>query len=109
MLNWKKGIQFCGGGARNPYWMQMFADIFNRPIIKTNIDQNAASIGAAAIAAKAVGVLKDYSIIEKLHIKELECNPEQEKAEKYEKLMKVFSYTSQVLSDVGDYMKENMI
>lgn len=80
-----------------------------RPIIKTNIDQNAASIGAAVIAAKAVGVLKDYSIIEKLHIKELECNPEQEKAEKYEKLMKVFSYTSQVLSDVGDYMKENMI
>ena len=105
----EKGIQFCGGGARNPYWMQMFADVFNRPIIKTNIDQNAASIGAAAIAAKAVGVLKDYSIIEKLHIKELECNPEQEKAEKYEKLMKVFSYTSQVLSDVGDYMKENMI
>ena len=34
---------------------------------------------------------------------------EQEKAEKYENLMKVFSYTSQVLSDVGDYMKENMI
>lgn len=105
----EKGIQFCGGGARNPYWMQMFADVFNRPIIKTNIDQNAASIGAAAIAAKAVGVLKDYSIIEKLHVKELECIPHQEKAEKYEKLMKVFSYTSQVLADVGDYMKENMI
>ncbi len=25
----EKGIQFCGGGARNPYWMQMFADVFN--------------------------------------------------------------------------------
>lgn len=40
-------IMFCGGGSKSPFWMQMFADIFGMPIEKTNIDQDAASLGAA--------------------------------------------------------------
>lgn len=30
----EKGIQFCGGGARNPYWMQMFADVFKGLLLR---------------------------------------------------------------------------
>ena len=55
---------FCGGGSKSKFWMQMFADIFDMNIIKTNIDQDAASLGAAAIAARAVGTIRDdYAVI----------------------------------------------
>ncbi|MDC7289393.1 FGGY family carbohydrate kinase [Blautia schinkii] len=102
-------IQFCGGGAKNKVWMQMFADIFNMNIVKTNIDQNAASIGAAAIAAKAVGKIQDYGMIRELHVKEFECTPEIHNVDLYKKLQKVFLHTTIALSDLGDYMKENSL
>ena len=40
-------IIFCGGGSRSPFWMQMFADVFDMLIQKGEIDQDAASLGAA--------------------------------------------------------------
>ncbi len=100
-------IQFCGGGAKNKIWMQMFADIFNKTIIKTNIDQDAASLGAAAIAAKAVGALEDYHMILDLHKREFECWPRKEKVEIYKRLLKIFVYTSNALADLGDFVKQN--
>ena len=101
-------IQFCGGGAKNQYWMQMFADIFNMNIIKTNIDQDAASIGAAAIAAKAAGSISDYGIIKELHRIEFECTPDRHTAERYVKVQEVFEHISEILSDLGDYMKSHL-
>ena len=46
-----------GGGAKSPFWMQLFADIYHLPIVKTNIDQEAASLGAAALALKGTRLL----------------------------------------------------
>lgn len=37
-------LLFCGGGSKSKIWMQMFADVFNSNIIKTNVDQDAASL-----------------------------------------------------------------
>ncbi|MDO4522119.1 MAG: FGGY family carbohydrate kinase [Eubacteriales bacterium] len=102
-------IQFCGGGAKNQVWMQMFADIFEKNIVKTNIDQDAASIGAAAIAAKAVGCIEDYSYIAGVHRLEFECIPQKENVLKYRRIQKVFAHICEILSDLGDYMKENLL
>lgn len=101
-------IQFCGGGAKNKFWMQMFADIFNMNIVKTNIDQDAASIGAAAIAAKAVGAIDDYGMIMNLHKKEFECTPNQDAVAQYRPLQKVFLHICDVLADLGDYIKKSV-
>lgn len=101
-----KQIQFCGGGSKNPYWMQMFADIFDMEIVKTNIDQDAASIGAAAIAVRAYGLWKDYSRILLLHQVEFICKPNPENVEKYKRILPVFAYTSDMLSDYGDYIEK---
>ena len=100
----EKQIRFCGGGAKNPYWMQMFADIFQLTIVKTNIDQDAASLGAAAIAAKAEGVLSSYDRIDDCHRIEFECTPQQEQVKIYQKWQQVFEHVTDVLSDLGDYM-----
>lgn len=53
-------ILITGGGARSPVWMQMFADIFGRPVRMSSIGQEATSLGAAAVAARGVGLIQSY-------------------------------------------------
>jgi xylulokinase len=56
-----------GGGSKSKFWRQMYADIFGIRIIKTNIDQDCASLGAAALAAYGMGYWKNYDVIDNLH------------------------------------------
>lgn len=58
---------FVGGGTKSDYWMQLFADIYELEIEKTNIGQEAASLGAAALALKGTGLWNDYNRIDSLH------------------------------------------
>lgn len=52
-------IRLIGGGAKTPKWLQIKADIFNRPIttLKT---KEAASLGAAIIGAVGTGGFGDF-------------------------------------------------
>ena len=102
----EKEMLFCGGGSKSPFWMQMFSDIFNMDVIKTNIDQDAASLGAAAICARADGIRADYSFVPGLHHIERRCSPDAPSHAQYEKLLKIFRHFSDVCADLGDYMKE---
>lgn len=97
-------ILFCGGGSKSKFWMQMFADVFNRDVIKTNIDQDAASLGAAAIAAKAIGLWTDYHKIPLLHHLENISKPDPERVSQYEQLQPIFVHICDILSDLGDYI-----
>jgi xylulokinase len=45
-----------GGAARSRVWMQIAADILDRPIVILEIDE-AASLGAAVLGARAAGIL----------------------------------------------------
>ena len=87
--------------------MQMFSDIFNMNVIKTNIDQDAASLGAAAICARTDGKQSDYTFIPKLHVLENRCEPHEESHEQYERLLEVFRHVSEVCADLGEYMKDS--
>lgn len=80
----------CGGGAKSPLWRQIFADVFGMNVLKTNIDQDAASLGAAAIAARAAGFWTDYSPIDELHHVEQLHLPGPENRKKYPKLMETY-------------------
>jgi len=95
---------FCGGGSKSKIWMQMFADIFGIEIIKTNIDQDAASLGAAAVCARAMGLWSDYSPLSALHTVEVRCLPDSENNKKYEKIFTAFRHVCDVVSDLGDYL-----
>jgi D-xylulose kinase len=53
-------IRALGGGARSRIWKQMEADIVGRPVLTTTNDE-AATLGAAILAGKAVGL---YSSVE---------------------------------------------
>jgi xylulokinase len=51
-------IAASGGGSRHPLWLSLQADIFNRPVYRTQTEEAAAS-GAALLAGVGTGVFPD--------------------------------------------------
>jgi xylulokinase len=97
---------FCGGGSKSDLWRQIFADIYNMDIVKTNIDQDAASLGAAAIAAKGCGLWQDYNLIDQIHQVQSIKRPVKENVVRYEQLLKIFEDAADKLADIGDSMRK---
>ncbi|QDU35186.1 Xylulose kinase [Poriferisphaera corsica] len=53
-----KTIRLTGGGARDPFWRQLQADIYNSPVATVNTDEGPA-YGAALLAAVGIGLHPD--------------------------------------------------
>lgn len=94
----------CGGCSKSAVWRRIFADVYNMPVIKTNIDQDAASLGAAALAANACGLWDGYDIIHKIHTIEDSLIPDAETAAYYEKLLNIYEEWTETLAKLGDKM-----
>ncbi|MDR1965165.1 MAG: hypothetical protein LBQ36_00525, partial [Synergistaceae bacterium] len=97
-------LMICGGGGKSPFWLQMFADVFGVEIIKTNVDQDAAALGAAAIAARALGLWRDYAPLDEMRAVERSYVPDEKNSLLYKKTLKVFRRTAAVIAELGDYM-----
>jgi xylulokinase len=95
-------LLMVGGGSRSPFWRQMFADVFNRNMIKTNVDQNAASLGAAALAAYGLGLWKDYTAIDRAHEVQSIEKPDKARAELYRPHYEMSRYIAGWLAQTGD-------
>ncbi len=91
-----------GGGSRSSLWRQIYADVYKIRIIKTNIDQHAAALGAAALAAVGAGLWKDYRIIDEIHHVVDVTEPIPENVAIYEKIMPVFYKAGECLAEIGD-------
>lgn len=50
-------IRVTGGGARSPFWLQMLADVFGKPVRMSATDAGPA-LGAAMLAGAGAGVFK---------------------------------------------------
>ncbi len=72
-----------GGGARSAVWRQIFADVFGCAILKTGIDQQAAALGAAALALVGIGAWADFEPIRALHVAEDRTEPDGDTAPVY--------------------------
>ena len=55
-----QGLRATGGGARSPIWLQIKADILNKPIDTLNVDE-AGTVGSLMLAGLATG---DYGSLE---------------------------------------------
>lgn len=98
-------ILFVGGGAKSRFYLGIFADAFNTRIKKTNIDQDAGALGAAALAAVGCGLWKGFDKIDEIHHTEEVVEPDQEKNAKYEKLLPVFELASELQSRIGESLR----
>jgi xylulokinase len=98
-------ILFVGGGAKSRFYLGIFADAFNTRILKTNIDQDAGALGAAAIAAVGCGLWEGFEKIDAIHkaVEVVEPNPENNC--KYEKLIPVFDLAAQCQAKISDALQ----
>lgn len=93
-----------GGGSKSALYRRIFADVYNTTIIKTNIDQDAGALGAAAIAAVGCGIWKDFSRIDDIHKTAESVVPDRENNSRYEKLIPVFEYASDLQAKLSDLL-----
>ncbi len=92
----------CGGGSKSRVWRQIFADVYGMDIIKTNIDQNAAALGAAALAANACGLWDGYERIDQLHQIESIEKPVPVNVSCYHSMQKLFHRWTECLAELGN-------
>ena len=93
-----------GGGGRSDLWRQIFADVYGLNIIKTNIDDQTAALGAAAVAAVGSGLWSDFRKIDEIHEVQHVARPVPENNAIYEKLLPIYARASQCQSELGDML-----
>lgn len=91
-----------GGGGRSSLWRQIHADIYQSRIVKTNIDQQAAALGAATVAAVGVGIWEDFSRVDSIHQVESVSHPDPENVAVYQQMLPVSRKASRFLAELGD-------
>ncbi|HSV30600.1 MAG TPA: xylulokinase [Atribacteraceae bacterium] len=89
----------AGGGARSPLWCQIMADIVNRAVITTNID-DPASLGAGIIAAVGIGMFASFEEACRKFIEHRNSySPRQEHRERYEVFYEKYRQLYQTLKN----------
>jgi len=101
-----EGMLVVGGGSRSPLWRQIYADLYKMPIIKTNIDQQAAALGAAVLAGVGAGFWKDFEIIDEIHHVVEVLEPIPSNVIIYDKIMPIFIKSGKYLAEIGDIVVE---
>jgi xylulokinase len=95
-----------GGGSRSDLWMQIYADIYNKDMVRTNIGQQAAALGAAAVALVGVGLWNDFSPIDEIHEVQDVRKPIPENQARYARLLPIFEQLGRNQADIGDMFAE---
>ncbi len=91
-----------GGGARSRLWRQIYADAYRCRVVKTNIDQQAAALGAAAVAAVGAGVWDSFDAIDDAHTLQDAANPIAENVAAYDALLATYRQAAQALGELGN-------
>ncbi len=91
-----------GGSSRSAFWRSIFADALNIRIVKTNVGQEAGSLGAAAVAAVAAGLWTDFSQIDHVHQVEDISQPVAKNKAVYESLLPAFRQAAEAQALLGD-------
>ncbi len=99
-------ILFVGGGAKSRFYLGIFADAFNTCIRKTNIDQDAGALGAAAIAAVGCGLWDSFDKIDEVHQTVEIVQPDKENNLKYEKLLPIFAMAAEYEAKISDALQK---
>ncbi len=97
-----KSIKVIGGGAKGRLWRQIMADIFDKPIARPALLEEATSLGAAIAGGIGVGIFEDFSIAEQL-VKIIEVQvPNPAVRDRYDELYRIFVEAYEVLVPIYD-------
>ena len=105
-VEFSDSMLIVGGGSKSEVWRTLFADIYGMNIIQTNVGQNAGSLGAAALALVGSGLWDNYTKLERIHRVLNNIDPEDERKEKYNRILEVFKKVCDIQSDIGDMLSQ---
>jgi len=91
-----------GGGSRSRLWRQILADALEITVLKTNVGQDAGSLGAAAVAAVACGLWPDFSRIDQVHRLESTARPAPARVAVYRQLLPLFDQARAAQAQLGE-------
>lgn len=94
-------MRIVGGGAKNPVWRQIFADIFNMPILETNVSDEAGSLGTAVMAGIGVGLYRDVSVVHRFQKVLSVTYPNPENRKLYDEMQTVFNGAYAAVRDIS--------
>ena len=83
-------VLLVGGGSKSGLYRRIFCQASYISYLKTNIDQDAGALGAAAIAAVGCGLWENFEKIDQVHKNVELVQPDPENNRIYEKLLPVF-------------------
>ena len=90
-----------GGSSKSALWRQIFADAFDLTIQQTNVGQDAGSLGAAALAAVAAGLWRDFTPIDAIHRIEATAAPEPVSRRIYQQMLPGFQHAARMLAQAA--------
>lgn len=78
-----------GGGSRSPLWNRIYADVLDTTLVRTSVDQQAATLGAATIAFAGLGAW-DFADAERPHTVLERVRPDPDAVREYEPIRAAF-------------------
>ena len=90
-------LVLVGGGANSSLWRQIYADVYHSAVVRTRAGQQAAALGAAAVAAVGVGLWKDFGAIDEVSAVTDMNRPSEDASATYEKLLAKYKRASSLL------------
>lgn len=96
-----KNMRIAGGGAKSPIWRQVFADVYNMPVTKTNITDQAGALGSAVIAGVGTGVYDSYEVINDFHKVESVTEPIEKNVKLYQSMIDILKDSYQATKDIN--------
>jgi xylulokinase len=93
-----------GGGSKSRFWRQIFADVYRMDCVKTNIDQEAGALGAAAVAAVGAGFWDGFAKIDEVLKVDSVQKPIPDNVESYFKIMPAFEMARKHQAEFGELL-----
>ena len=91
-----------GGGAKGAFARQIYADVFGKEVAVSQVRQDAASLGAAALAAVGSGLWESFMPLREVHKNLTICQPRMENHQYYQKIMPIYKQLCDACADLGD-------
>jgi len=101
-----ENMLLVGGGGKSRFWRSLFASIYEKNIIETNVGQDAGSLGAAALAAVGVGLWSGFDRIKSIHREQDKIQPDPEDARIYRAILPAYAKIADMQSDIGDMLAD---
>lgn len=105
----KGPLLITGGGAKSSLWMQIFADVCAGEILQSSAGQEAASLGAAAVAARGIGLFDDYRSCGWFNIAGQPYHPRPTQAAAYETLRRRFAVWTHGLAALQETLARDSV